>query len=164
MAKRLILAVLRVQPGKDIMSSLIAPVEEEHMILWEQMVQDDSRSLPPLPGQQQTMYSLQDIKSLPYDDVKVQALLACQRLQTRGVVSQADGYQTILNSIANDIRTKNRKQIQRQKDIKSMQNALAHLEEKKAALEEQIELWNVHNAQSISNMQKKRWDPVSFPE
>lgn len=81
--------------------------------------------------------------------------MACKDLEYKGVITQSDGYQEILNSIANDIRTKNRKQIQRAKDLKSMQNALSHLEEKKTGLEEQIQMYNAHNAQSISNMQDK---------
>lgn len=79
----------------------------------------------------------------------------CKSLQLKGTITPSDGYQAILNSIANDIRTKNRKQIQREKELKSMQNALTHLEEKKTGLEEQIEMYNAHNAQSISNMQDK---------
>ena len=94
--------------------------------------------------------------SLPYDEVKYQALLACQALEQRGVITRADGYQAILDSIAYDIRTKNRRQIQRTKEIGSMQQALGRLREKKTDLEEQIAMYNAHNAQSISNMQTKR--------
>lgn len=93
--------------------------------------------------------------SLAYDEVKFQALMACKNLESKGTITRSDGYQEILNSIANDIRTKNRKQIQRAKDLKSMQNALDHLEEKKTGLEEQIQMYKTHNAQSISNMQDK---------
>ena len=81
--------------------------------------------------------------------------MACKNLESKGTITRSDGYQEILNSIANDIRTKNRKQIQRAKDLKSMQNALEHLEEKKTGLEEQIQMYKTHNAQSISNMQDK---------
>jgi Ras GTPase-activating-like protein IQGAP2/3 len=93
--------------------------------------------------------------SLPYDEVKIEALTVCKSLQLKGTITPTDGYQAILNSIANDIRTKNRKQIQREKELKSMQNALSHLEDKKTSLEEQIQMYNAHNAQSISNMQDK---------
>lgn len=96
-------------------------------------------------------------RSLPYDEVKYQALLACQALEQQGVISRADGYQAILNSIAYDIRTKNRRQIQRTKEIGTMRQALDRLREKKADLEEQIAMYNAHNAQSISNMQTKRY-------
>lgn len=60
-AKRLILAVLRVQPDKDILASLIAPVEDEHLTMWEHISQKDAHVLPPLPGQEPG-YNLNDIK------------------------------------------------------------------------------------------------------
>jgi hypothetical protein len=60
LAKRLILAVLRVQPGRDILSSLVAPVEDEHIETWEQIAQQEAHGLPPLPGQH--TYNLNDIK------------------------------------------------------------------------------------------------------
>jgi len=85
--------------------------------------------------------------------------MACKNLESKGTITRSDGYQEILNSIANDIRTKNRKQIQRAKDLKSMQNALDHLEEKRTGLEEQIQMYKTHNAQSISNMQDKGYVP-----
>jgi Ras GTPase-activating-like protein IQGAP2/3 len=65
-AKRLILAVLRVQPDRDIMSALLAPVEDEHLELWASIAQLESHGLPPLPGQEAT-YNLNDIKKcVPY--------------------------------------------------------------------------------------------------
>lgn len=96
------------------------------------------------------------LSSLPYDEVKYQALLACQALEQQGKITRADGYQAILDAIATDIRTKNRRQIQRTKEIGSMGQALQRLEEKKRDLEEKIAMYNAHNAQSISNMQTKR--------
>jgi hypothetical protein len=59
-AKRLILAVLRVQPGPDILSSLVAEVTDEDLDKWDQIAQDAAHGLPPLPGQQ--TYNLNDIK------------------------------------------------------------------------------------------------------
>lgn len=43
------------------MTSLLAPVEDEHMYLWDQIVQHEAHGLPPLPGQEAT-YNLNDIK------------------------------------------------------------------------------------------------------
>ncbi|CED83182.1 iq domain-containing protein-containing [Phaffia rhodozyma] len=153
-AKRLILAVLRIQPDKDILASLIAPVEDEHLDMWHEISQQNAHVLPPRPGEEPG-YNLNDIKNLPYDEVKFQALSVCQQLEGEGIITRADGYQAILNSIAYDIRTKNRRQIQRTHELKSMEEIFQKLDTRKKDLEEQIEIYNAHNAQSISNLQSK---------
>jgi Ras GTPase-activating-like protein IQGAP2/3 len=91
--------------------------------------------------------------SLPYDEIKVQALTACMELEQKAIVSRLDGFQSILNSIAYDIRTKNRKQIQRSREIQSMSSTLERLQKKKKGLQEQIEMYHAHNAESISKLQ-----------
>lgn len=40
-AKRGVLAILRVQPGKDFVDSLMLPVTEDHELLWEEIIDNE---------------------------------------------------------------------------------------------------------------------------
>jgi Ras GTPase-activating-like protein IQGAP2/3 len=40
-AKRGVLAILRVQPGKDLVDSLMLPVTEDHEALWEEIIDNE---------------------------------------------------------------------------------------------------------------------------
>lgn len=40
-AKRGVLAILRVQPGKDLVESLMLPVTEDHELLWEEIIDNE---------------------------------------------------------------------------------------------------------------------------
>lgn len=40
-AKRGVLAILRVQPAKDLIESLMEPVTEDHEMLWEEIIDNE---------------------------------------------------------------------------------------------------------------------------
>lgn len=68
-AKRGVLAILRVQPAKDLVESLMKPVTEEHEETWEEIVENEAimdhknernRRMPSTTGAE---YRLEDIRS-----------------------------------------------------------------------------------------------------
>lgn len=71
-AKRGVLAILRVQPGKDLVESLMQPVYDEHERLWEEIVDKEivadhmrlkqQRRMPSTTGAD-AVYRLEDIQS-----------------------------------------------------------------------------------------------------
>ena len=70
-AKRGVLAILRVQPAKDLVESLMQPVSEEHEMFWEDIVDREmlndhmrqrQRRMPSSTGQE-SAYRLEDIRS-----------------------------------------------------------------------------------------------------
>ena len=69
-AKRTVLAILRVQPGKDLVESLMQPVTDEHELLWEEVLENEMeadhklrhpRRMPSSTAQE--AYRLDDIRS-----------------------------------------------------------------------------------------------------
>jgi Ras GTPase-activating-like protein IQGAP2/3 len=69
--KRSVLAILRVQPAKDLIESLMQPVAEEHESIWEDIVEHDlmadelrshERRMPSSSGAD-AAYRLEDIQS-----------------------------------------------------------------------------------------------------
>jgi hypothetical protein len=68
-AKRAVLAILRVQPAKDLVEALMMPVTKEHETIWEEiieneMMQDHKQRSRRMPSQANAEYRLEDIREL----------------------------------------------------------------------------------------------------
>jgi Ras GTPase-activating-like protein IQGAP2/3 len=72
------------------------------------------------------------------------------------MITRDDGFQGILNAIAGDVRSKHRKRMQRQQEMKSMKEALRHLQERKKYYEEQINIYQNHVEAAMNTMQQKK--------
>ncbi|KAJ7068257.1 ras GTPase-activating protein, partial [Mycena amicta] len=167
-AKRAVLAVLRVHPAQNLTESLLRPVTEEDLLIWDEIrfaeaeheqVTHSRRQPSAFAGD--AAYKLDDIRSENFNTVKAQAISYLLKLETAGKISRQDGFQGILNAIALDVRSKHRKRIQRQQEMESMQEALKQLAKSKKQLEEQIQSYHSYAAAAMQNMQqnaqKKRW-------
>ena len=75
-------------------------------------------------------------------------------LEKQGKVTRNDGYQDILNAIANDVRSKHRVRLQRQQEIENMAEALRHLKDRKKHFEEQINSYNSYVEVAMATMQR----------
>ncbi|KAI0053622.1 ras GTPase-activating protein [Auriscalpium vulgare] len=163
-AKRAVLAILRVQPGKDLVESLMQPVSEEHEVLWEDILESEMENehqrlrhprRMPSAVNQESAYRLEDIRSLSFREVKAHAIYFLLELEKQGKITRDDGYQGILNAIANDVRSKHRMRLQRQQELDSMTDALRHLNERKKYFEEQIKSYSHYVEGAMSTMQGK---------
>jgi len=162
-AKRGVLAVLRVQPAANLVESLVEAVTDEHEDLWEEIVntelvytemQEQRHGRQPSAGVNDSAYRLQDIRTLSYADVKEHALFYLLELEQLNKVTRADGYQGVLNAIAADLRSKHRRRIQRRQEMDAMNDALKHLNERKAAYKEQITSYNNYVDSAMSTLQR----------
>ncbi|KAH7344769.1 hypothetical protein B0J17DRAFT_607929 [Rhizoctonia solani] len=160
-AKRGVLAILRVQPAKDLVESLMKPVTESDEYAWEDIVDKElvtdrmlqKRRLPS-QGAQDSAYRLEDIRTLSFREVKARAIQYLLELEKRGKVTRSNGYQGILNAIANDVRSKHRKRVQRKQEMDNMREALNHLKERKRAFEEQITSYHSYIDSAMNTMQR----------
>jgi len=91
---------------------------------------------------------------MSFREVKAHAIFFLLELEKQGKISRLDGYQGILNAIAGDVRSKNRRRVQRQHEKESMEEALRHLAERKAYYEEQINSYHSYVEASMSTMQR----------
>ncbi|KAF8529115.1 ras GTPase-activating protein [Hysterangium stoloniferum] len=158
--KRGVLAILRVQPAKDLLESLFQEVEEEHEFIWEDIVHHElvtdrrrKRRMPSTTGPE-SAYRLEDIRALSFRDVKANAITYLLQLEKKGKITRSDGYQGILNAIASDVRSKHRKRLERQNEIQSMQEARSHLVERKKYFEEQIGSYHSYVQTAMNTMQR----------
>jgi len=160
--KRGVLAILRVQPAKDLIESLFQPVEEEHEFMWEDIVERElivhhkrNRRMPSTTGVD-SAYRLEDIGTLSFRDVKANAIQHLLQMEKKGKITRADGYQGILDAIASDVRSKHRKRMERQNEIKNMKEARKHLAERKKSFEEQIESYHSYIESAMNTMQRSK--------
>lgn len=91
---------------------------------------------------------------MSFREVKAHAIYFLLELEKRGKISRMDGYQGILNAIAGDVRSKNRRRVQRQLEKGSMEEALGYLNERKRYFEEQINSYHNYVETSMNTMQR----------
>ncbi|KIP08317.1 hypothetical protein PHLGIDRAFT_69492 [Phlebiopsis gigantea 11061_1 CR5-6] len=168
-AKRAVLAILRVQPAKDLVESLMQPVTEEHETAWESIIEEMEREQykqqrrMPSTTHADTAYRLEDIRSrMTFREVKAHAIFYLLELEKRGNISRMDGYQGVLNAIAGDVRSKNRRRIQRQNEKESMEEALKYLGERKKYYEEQINSYHNYVETAMHTMQRGKGKKRGF--
>ncbi|RPD67315.1 hypothetical protein L226DRAFT_452633 [Lentinus tigrinus ALCF2SS1-7] len=159
-AKRAVLAILRVQPAKDLVESLMQPVTDNDEVVWEgileEMEQDmmrHQRRMPSTTGAD-SAYRLEDIRSMTFREVKAHAIYFLLELEKQGKITRMDGYQGILNAIAGDVRSKNRRRVQRQHEKESLEESLKHLAERKKYFEDQIKQYHYYVETSMNTMQR----------
>ncbi|KAI1789553.1 hypothetical protein LXA43DRAFT_892818 [Ganoderma leucocontextum] len=159
-AKRAVLAILRVQPAKDLVESLMQPVTDEHEYVWERILEEmerdmmrHQRRMPSTHGGDGA-YRLEDIRSMTFREVKAHAIYFLLELEKQGKISRMDGYQGILNAIAGDVRSKNRRRVQRLHEKESMEESLKHLADRKKYFEEQIKQYHDYVETAMNTMQR----------
>lgn len=91
---------------------------------------------------------------MSFREVKAHAIYFLLELEKLGKISRMDGYQGILNAIAGDVRSKNRRRLQRQHEKESMEEALKYLAERKKAFEEQINYYHNFVENAMNTMQR----------
>lgn len=177
-AKRAVLAILRVQPSKDLVESLMQPVTEDHEIAWDSILEEmeveqyrQNRRMPSTTVADGA-YRLEDIRSyvippapsvecyspllhrMTFREVKAHAIFYLLELEKQGKIIRDDGYQGILNAIASDVRSKHRKRLNRQQEKEYMKGALKQLSERKKFFEEKIESYNAFVDGAMNTMQR----------
>ncbi|KAK7470669.1 iqgap-related protein [Stygiomarasmius scandens] len=158
-AKRGVLAILRVQPAQDLLQALLRNVSEEDERVWDEIVEaeleNEARQMPRRqPSTTGPELRLEDIRVLPFSQVKAQAIASVLKLEKMGKITRDDNFQGLLNAIAMDVRSKHRKRLQRQQEMQSMNDALRHLAERKKHFEEQIDSYHSYVETAMNTMQR----------
>lgn len=91
---------------------------------------------------------------MTFKEVKAHAIYFLLELEKLGKISRLDGYQGILNAIAGDVRSKNRRRVQRQHEKENMEEALRYLAERKNYFEEQINSYHSYVETAMNTMQR----------
>ncbi|KAG5513649.1 hypothetical protein PMAC_000687 [Pneumocystis sp. 'macacae'] len=152
--KHYILYIIRVQTGSNLMEILIKPVHPDDEIKWKQILVEENKDNIHLNTYSKN--GICNLKKMSFSDIKATALENILKLESEGIITRSNNYQDFLNAIATDIRTKHRRRVQRQAELESARQTLAHLDEKASYLKSQLESYNDYIEKSLISLQTKK--------
>ncbi|NXU70825.1 IQGA2 protein, partial [Oreotrochilus melanogaster] len=153
--KRLIVDVIRTQPGDTLLEILETPAsaqqDSEHLKLVEKRAILDSKT----PEKMKHSQSIFEDGQLPIEQKKRKIQRNLRALEQAGLVSSATKYQEIINEIAKDIRNQRRYRHHRKAELVKLQQTLNALNSKTAFYEEQINYYNTYIKTCLDNLTRK---------
>ncbi|XP_067172659.1 ras GTPase-activating-like protein IQGAP2 isoform X2 [Apteryx mantelli] len=153
--KRLIVDVIRTQPGDMLLEILETPAtaqqESEHLKIVEKRAILDSKT----PEKMKHSQSIFEDGQLPIEQKKRKIQRNLRTLEQAGLVSSATKYQEIINEIAKDIRNQRRYRHHRKAELVKLQQTLNALNSKTAFYEEQINYYNAYIKTCLDNLTRK---------
>ncbi|XP_029860259.1 ras GTPase-activating-like protein IQGAP2 isoform X5 [Aquila chrysaetos chrysaetos] len=153
--KRLIVDVIRTQPGDTLLEILETPAtaqqESEHLKLVEKRAILNSKT----PEKMKPSKSIFEDGQLPIEQKKRKIQRNLRTLEQAGLVSSATKYQEIINEIAKDIRNQRRYRHHRKAELVKLQQTLNALNSKTAFYEEQINYYNTYIKTCLDNLTRK---------
>ncbi|NWR08119.1 IQGA2 protein, partial [Paradoxornis webbianus] len=153
--KRLIVDVIRTQPGDTLSEILETPAtaqqESENLKLVEKRAILDSKT----PEKMKRSQSIFREGQLPIEQKKRKIQRNLRTLEQAGLVSSATKYQEIINEIAKDIRNQRRYRHHRKAELVKLQQHLHALNSKTAFYEEQINYYNTYIKTCLDNLTRK---------
>uniref|UniRef100_A0A8C3PS61 IQ motif containing GTPase activating protein 2 n=1 Tax=Calidris pygmaea TaxID=425635 RepID=A0A8C3PS61_9CHAR len=153
--KRLIVDVIRTQPGDTLLEMLETPAtaqqESVHLKLVEKRAILDSKT----PEKMKHSQSIFEDGQLPIEQKKRKIQRNLRTLEQAGLVSSATKYQEIINEIAKDIRNQRRYRHHRKAELVKLQQTLNALNSKTAFYEEQINYYNTYIKTCLDNLTRK---------
>ncbi|KAM8984686.1 ras GTPase-activating-like protein IQGAP2 isoform 6-T6 [Ara ararauna] len=153
--KRLIVDVIRTQPGNTLLEILETPAtaqqESEHLKLAEKRAILDSKT----PEKMKHSQSIFEDGQLPLEQKKRKIQRNLRTLEQAGLVSSATKYQEIINEIAKDIRNQRRYRHHRKAELVKLQQTLNALNSKTTFYEEQINYYNTYIKTCLDNLTRK---------
>ncbi|KAK7207258.1 hypothetical protein BZA70DRAFT_270854 [Myxozyma melibiosi] len=153
-AKRCVLYIIRVQSGSNLLEVLIKPVTEDDERKYKAILEEEKASKAEVTYS--SANALGDLSLLHYRDLKVIALEKIIELENLGKITRKNHFQDLLNAIANDIRTKRNRRIQRQKELEGAKQTLKHLADKESYLQTKLKSYNDYIEHSMSTLQAKK--------
>ncbi|XP_063035935.1 ras GTPase-activating-like protein IQGAP2 isoform X6 [Melospiza melodia melodia] len=153
--KRLIVDVIRTQPGDTLLEILETPAtaqqESENLKLVEKRAILDSKT----PEKMKHSQSIFEDGQLPIEQKKRKIQRNLRTLEQAGLVSSATKYQEIINEIAKDIRNQRRYRHHRKAELVKLQQTLNALNSKTAFYEEQINYYNTYIKTCLDNLTRR---------
>ncbi|KAL1570118.1 IQ motif containing GTPase activating protein 1 [Candida albicans] len=173
-AKRCLLYIIRVQEeddSDDLLELLISGIKPSHeqrfkeIVQYEKAEQDISlnnsksvtantvnkkKSTRPYSGT-----SLGDLSNLTYHELKKMCLEIILKLESMGELTRKNSFQTLLNQIAMDIKTKDSQRQCRWQQLQVSQKTIKKLSEKENYLKTQLHNYNKHVESVLLELQSK---------
>ncbi|XP_063051320.1 ras GTPase-activating-like protein IQGAP2 [Engraulis encrasicolus] len=153
--KKLIVDVIRIQPGDTLTEILETPAsfaqELDHGKLVERRVEQDA--IAP-EGLKSSQAALED-RQLPLEQKKRKITRNLRTLEQAGLVSSTNKYQDVINDISKDIRYQRRYRQRRKAELVKLQQTLSALSSKAAFYQDQINYYDTYIKTCLDNLNRK---------
>uniref|UniRef100_A0A4W4ENL8 IQ motif containing GTPase activating protein 2 n=1 Tax=Electrophorus electricus TaxID=8005 RepID=A0A4W4ENL8_ELEEL len=153
--KKLIVDVVRIQPGETLIDILETPAsalqEADHTRMVEWQVAQDATAPEGLKSSQ----GMQEERQLPLEQKKRKILRNLRTLEQAGLVSSATKHQELINDISRDIRNQRRYRQRRKAELVKLQQTLSALNSKAAFYQDQINYYDTYIKTCLDNLNRK---------
>ncbi|KAH3682509.1 hypothetical protein WICPIJ_006539 [Wickerhamomyces pijperi] len=160
--KRCIVYLIQVQDEcTDLRDLLESPIEHIHEFKFKQLIDLENREIQSRRAVNDYVNegqgSLGDLTKVSYSTLKQITIQRIQELQSLGKLSTSfdAAYQSIINDIANDIKSKNDQRQLRKRQLQMAENAIIRLGDKGLSLNHHLQNYAILIDKSMENMQSK---------
>lgn len=153
--KKLIIDVIRNQPGNTLTEILETPATEQQEAAHAADVESRAGPAPRTPEEVEGGQSVMEDAQLPLEQKKRKIQRNLRTLEQMGHVSSKNKYQEILSEIAKDIRNQRIYRKLRKAELAKLQQTLKALNEKAAFYEEQINYYDTYIKTCLDNLKIK---------
>ncbi|ODV59612.1 uncharacterized protein ASCRUDRAFT_48865 [Ascoidea rubescens DSM 1968] len=156
-AKRCILYIMRVQEADNLYELLVKKIELEDEIKYKKIIEDEmSEKMDKSIYTKDKQGSLGvNLSKITFHDLKCLSLERILELDSIGKISREDNFQSLLNQISFDIKTKHNQRLKRQKEIKLIRQTIKGLENKEEYLKNLLKVYNSYIEKAMINLQRK---------
>lgn len=163
-AKRCLLYLIQVQDGDNLVDLLVSHIDSEHEELFKRIVKKEAKELKtrniqkPYSGGSLNIESydphtdktvVHDLTKMTYHELKKITLEKLLELESLGEITRQDGFQRLLNEIANDIRAKHTHRVSLNRESDKVNTTLQKLQSRKKSLQMQLDNYNREIDQAI---------------
>ncbi|XP_053573714.1 ras GTPase-activating-like protein IQGAP1 [Bombina bombina] len=153
--KRLIVDVIRFQPGETLIEILDTPASSEQEADHQRAMQRRAIRDAKTPDKMKKAKSITEDNNLTLQEKKEKIQAGLKKLAELGMVNPANGYQDLINDVAKDIRNQRRYRQRRKAELVKLQQTHAALNSKALFYEEQVDYYKSYIKTCLDNLARK---------
>ncbi|MEE6503311.1 hypothetical protein FKM82_004796 [Ascaphus truei] len=153
--KRLIVDVIRFQPGETLTEILETPASNEQELDHQRAMQRRAIRDAKTPDKMKKAKSITEDNNLTIQEKKEKIKAGLKKLTELGMVNPESRYQDLINDIAKDIRNQRRYRQRRKAELVKLQQTHAALNSKAVFYEEQVDYYKSYTKTCMDNLASK---------
>uniref|UniRef100_A0A670ZCQ0 IQ motif containing GTPase activating protein 1 n=1 Tax=Pseudonaja textilis TaxID=8673 RepID=A0A670ZCQ0_PSETE len=162
LTKRLIVDVIRFQPGETLTEILELPAAAEQEVEHQRAMQRRAIRDAKTPDKMKKSKSVQEDNNLSLQEKKDKIKSGLKKLTELGMANPKNRYQDLINDIAKDIRNQRRYRQRRKAELVKLQQTYSALNSKATFYEEQVDYYKSYIKTCLDNLASKgNYDNIS---
>uniref|UniRef100_A0A674I7N2 IQ motif containing GTPase activating protein 1 n=1 Tax=Terrapene triunguis TaxID=2587831 RepID=A0A674I7N2_9SAUR len=155
LTKRLIVDVIRFQPGETLTEILETPATQEQEAEHQRAMQRRAIRDAKTPDKMKKSKSVKEDSNLNLQEKKEKIKIGLKKLSELGTVNPKNKYQELINDIAKDIRNQRRYRQRRKAELVKLQQTYSALNSKATFYEEQVDYYKSYIKTCLDNLASK---------